>query len=77
VSDEIYVVVADNDKTIWTKNMAHDDPGGPLVFEQYTNVANLENIRTRAGSLSRQYGVCRIAKLVFTGESYINGKKEA
>lgn len=57
----IYVVVCQNDK-------AHPrwgvDAGGPLVHEQYTRTATLENARDRC-AVMEQHGACRVARLVF------------
>lgn len=63
----IYVVVADNDRPISLTNLdePHVDDGGPLIFEQYVRTADLENIKKRRDQLSLRYGKCRIAKLVF------------
>lgn len=64
---DIYVVVADNDQliTLPSGTIVEPDEFGPIVFEQYTNSASLENIKKRAEQLSQQYGKCRIAKLEF------------
>ena len=64
---DIYVVVAENDKPINLSNgkKAFIDTGGPLIFEQYIKTADLENIKKRRDQLSLRYGKCRIAKLVF------------
>lgn len=67
---DIHVVVAENDKPIQFREggSIHTDDGGPLVFEQYTRTATLENIKQRAKHLGANYGKCRIAKLVFIDE---------
>lgn len=63
---DIYVVVADNDQPHKIAGQKWSfDPGGPLVFEQYTRHADLESIKKRAAELSERYGVCRVARLVF------------
>ncbi len=62
--NDIYVVVADNDKTSPIIYQYHND-NGPLVFEQYTRVADLESVKKRAEKLSKKYGNCRIARLEF------------
>jgi len=64
---DIYVVVADNDRPISSPNRdePYVDDGGPLIFEQYVRFADLENIKKRRDQLSIRYGKCRIAKLVF------------
>lgn len=65
--NDIYVVVAENDQPY--RMPGRDEPffddGGPLIFEQYTETADLENIKKRAEQLSAKYGKCRIAKLEF------------
>jgi hypothetical protein len=64
--NEIYVVVAENDKPF--KRPSGDefhDEMGPLVFEQYTRTADLDSVQRRAETLGRAYGKCRIAKLIF------------
>jgi hypothetical protein len=60
----IYVVVCQNDKPHpkWGA-----DEGGPIVHEQYTNTATLENMRLRAGAME-VFGACRIGRVVFEGE---------
>jgi hypothetical protein len=66
MSEDIYVVVATNDREItFTSGRVHHDDGGPLVFEQYTRTADLESIKKRSDQISHNYGPCRIAKLVF------------
>ena len=71
MNDDIYVVVAENDKTHIINGKEFFDDCGPLVFEQYTKTSDFESIQNRARSLSRWYGKCRIAKLVFVdGETY-------
>ena len=62
---DVYVVVAENDQEITIAGKKIIDENGPLVFEQYTKFADLESIKARAESLSKQYGKCRIAKLQF------------
>ena len=64
---DIYVVIADNDKPIHISNgkKAFIDTGGPLIFEQYIKTADLENVKKRRDQLSLRYGRCRIARLVF------------
>lgn len=71
---EIYVVIAENDMPHNMRNRKFVDPDGPIVFEQYTNKASLEEIRERAAQLSLSYGKCKIAKLELTGEEFENGK---
>ena len=61
MSEEIYVVVAENDQP----HRGCYDPHGPLVFEQYTRSADLESIKMRRDQLQQSYGHCRIAKLEF------------
>ena len=63
--NEIYVVVADNDQKHLIGGKEHFDDGGPLVFEQYTRTADLKSIKRRAEQMEKNYGKCRIAKLVF------------
>ncbi len=65
MSDEIYVVVVENDQTHKIGGKDFFDDMGPLVFEQYTRTADLESIKKRANQLSEKYGKCRIAKLQF------------
>ena len=65
MSDEIYVVVAENDQTHKIGGKDFFDDMGPLVFEQYTRTADLKSIKKRANQLSKKYGKCRIAKLQF------------
>ena len=65
---EIYVVVAENNRPIKIPGRGEElfyDKGGPLVFEQYTRSADLEEVTARAKMLSKIYGKCRIAKLEF------------
>ena len=68
---DIYVVVAENDQPFNFPNREdpYYDDGGPLVFEQYTRLADLESIKARKETIERSYGKCRIAKLEFIGES--------
>ena len=64
---EIYVIVAENDqphKMPNTEEPYYDD-GGPLVFEQYTNKADLESIKSRIAYFNGKYGKFRIARLEF------------
>jgi len=67
----IYVVVAENDKPHKMLNREEPffDDGGPLIFEQYVRIADLENIKKRRDQMSQRYGKCRIAKLQFIGEA--------
>lgn len=67
---DIYVVVAENDQPLKMPNTdpMYFDDGGPIVFEQYTNKADLESIKKRAAQMSLKYGKCRIAKLEFVDE---------
>jgi hypothetical protein len=65
---DYYVVVADNDQPITIGGKRHADDGGALVFEQYLANADLESIKKSAEFLSKRYGKCRIAKLVFIDE---------
>jgi len=64
---DIYVVVAENDKPhkMPGRDELFYDDGGPLIFEQYTKTADLENIKKRKEQLEASYGKCRIAKLEF------------
>jgi hypothetical protein len=64
---DIYVIVADNDQPHRMPNREEPfyDDGGPLVFEQYTKTADLENIKRRIAQLAGKYGKCRIARLDF------------
>lgn len=70
MSDDIYVVVANNDKPhkLPGRKEPFFDGGGPLIFEQYTRSADLESITKRKQQLEQSYGKCRIAKLVFMEE---------
>jgi len=63
----IYVVVAENDQPhkIPNSEAPFFDESGPIVFEQYTRLADFESIKSRAKQLSGKYGKCRIAKLEF------------
>jgi len=65
MSDDIYVVVSENNLEI---NASGSEPfideKGPIVLEQYTREASLENALYKASRLQR-YGKTRIAKLVF------------
>lgn len=65
---DVYVVVAENNQPMTIAGKTHQDDGGPLVFEQYTRVASLENMKKRAKQISKNYGKCRIAKLQFIPE---------
>ena len=69
----IYVVVADNDRPITLPNRDEPlvDDGGPLIFEQYVRSADLENIKKRRDQLSLRYGRCRIAKLIFIDSEHL------
>jgi hypothetical protein len=68
---EIYVVVAENDKPHKMPNREEPyfDDGGPLIFEQYVRTADLKNIKKRRDQMSQRYGKCRIAKLQFIDEA--------
>ena len=65
----IYVVVASDDLDVKYRERAlQDDPNrkpNPIVFETNVNGATLECTQARAASLERQYGPCRVARLVF------------
>jgi hypothetical protein len=63
---DYYVVVLDHDMPLSSKR--HVDDKGALVMEQYLADADLESIKKRAEFLSKRYGKCRIAKLVFIEE---------
>ncbi len=63
MSDEIYVVVAENDQAMGL--IKYKDESGELVFEQYTKDATLENAKQFIKRLDGNYGKCRIAKLEF------------
>lgn len=66
MTQDIYVVVAENDKGY---NKAFGaDYGGPLVFEQYTRSADLNSIKDTINRLGGRFGKCRIAKLQFLDE---------
>lgn len=65
MNDDIYVVVAKNDKEHIIGGKPFFDDGGPLVFEQYTRNADLESIKKRARKMQETFGKCRIAKLQF------------
>jgi hypothetical protein len=65
MSDDIYVIVADNDKTVKIGKRDFKDDGGILVFEQYVNESSLEKVKKRIEYFGGRYGKCRIAKLVF------------
>ena len=65
MNEDIYVIVADNDKPHKIGNEPFYDDGGPLVFEQYVRTADKESIQKAITSLGGRYGKCRIAKLVF------------
>lgn len=52
--EEIYVVVADNDKGFLINGNVHFDDGGPLVFEQYTKTADLKSIKKRRDQLQER-----------------------
>lgn len=58
---EVWVVVCQNDREHprWGK-----DPGGPIVYETYCNVATREAAQKRAAQME-VHGACRIARLVF------------
>lgn len=57
----IFVVVCQNDKPHPRWGV---DDGGPLVHEQYTNTATLENMQKLAAAMEI-HGACRVARLVF------------
>lgn len=62
----IYVVVAQNDEERQRRNGATCiDRDGPLVFEQYTRTATLENANARAAQIERGYGPCRVGRVIF------------
>lgn len=65
MSNDIYVVVAENDQMHKIGGNEFFDDKGPLVFEQYTRTADIESIKKRAEQLRAKYGKCRIAKLQF------------
>ena len=56
---DIYVVVSETDGSYFEPH------GGPLVWEQYTNSADLESIKKRASTIGDRYGKVEIAKLQF------------
>lgn len=60
----IYVVVCQNDR--WHPRFGVDE-GGPIVHEQYTRTATLENMRARAAVMEQQ-GACRVGRVVFEDE---------
>lgn len=71
----IYVVIAENDKTHLVSGEEWKDDRGPIVFEQYVNEASFKNVVQRAKELSKKYGVCRIAKVETTGDVFIDGEQ--
>lgn len=60
----IYVVVCQNDKPHPRWGV---DESGPIVYEQYTRTATLENARARAAVLEAS-GACRVGRVVFEDE---------
>jgi|GEM_PF-758214 len=74
VSD-IHVIVIANDKHYkLPSGRVVEDKDGPLVMEQYTRSANKEQIEARAADLSRMYGRCRVARLVFMNRDFVDGE---
>lgn len=71
---DIYVLVADNDQLhpMPYNGKPYYDDGGPLVFEQYTNAADIDSIKARIARLKGRYGKCRIARLEFIDDKDIN-----
>jgi hypothetical protein len=69
MSDDIYVVVAENNLPIKISSSDSDEPfyddKGPIVFEQYTRGASLNEAKYKAWQFQGKYGKTRIAKLVF------------
>ena len=72
MSASIYVVVASDDLDVKYRERAlQDDPNrkpNPIVFETNVNGATLECTQARAASLERQYGACRVGRVVFEDE---------
>jgi len=67
--EDIYVMVAENDQPLSIgKGKMFVDDGGPIVHEQYTRSASLDQIKKRIAQLGGKYGKCRIAKLQFIDE---------
>jgi hypothetical protein len=68
MSDDIYVVVAENNLPIKISSSDSDDPfyddKGPIVFETYTREASLSEAIAKSIRLEC-YGKTRVAKLVF------------
>ena len=58
----IYVVVCQNGKP--SRYNGKVDPYGPLVFESYTS-ATLQQTQSHAARLEREYGPCRVGRVVF------------
>jgi hypothetical protein len=73
MENDIYVVVADSDHPFGSSYKKDED--GAIVFEQYTKVGGLEEIKKRAKRMSARYGRCRVAKLEFTDIEFNESKK--
>jgi hypothetical protein len=68
---ELFVVVCANnvgDSRFSKNGVNRYDTSGPLVWETYLRHATLDAATEKAKFLSRRYGKCRVAKLVFVDE---------
>jgi hypothetical protein len=65
----IYVVVMSDDLSgKWLERALAEDPErkpNPIVNETNVNGATLEKAQERAARMEREYGACRVARLVF------------
>ena len=69
----IYVVVTSDDLFgKWLELDLQKNPGrkpNPIVFETCVNSATLETAKARAAQLEKQYGACRVGRVVFEDEA--------
>ena len=65
----IYVIVADNDKQHrMSDGSICFDENGPLILDRYVQEADLESVKKDVQRLSKHFGRCRVAKLIFLEE---------
>lgn len=66
----IYVVVASTGGQGFSsgRDGSPKHPGGPIVMETDVDGATLQAANYRAAALERQFGACRVGRVVFEGE---------
>ncbi|HXD04439.1 MAG TPA: hypothetical protein VN680_00190 [Burkholderiaceae bacterium] len=67
----IYVVVCQNGKP--SRYNGKVDPYGPLVFESYTS-ETMQQAQAKAARLEREYGPCRVGRVVFDDDPQFSPK---